>query len=262
MFLSILCLVLVTILIGIVIWHIVYTVAEVNKLGRSLRQRYQIDTVQNRRLLSDAAQLNQLSANVLKLNKSIMEVTGERLPATDKAVTELKQRANAQDALMASTSGSLNSMRTSIGVVTDDLKKLDALDKVVKSYSNMFDPEKKRVDAKTLCLDNECISAAQLKHLSPLMMAQQNQATSATPTFVTPSPTIPSSTIPSPTIPSSTTPSSTIPSSTIPTSTIPSSTIPSSTIPSSTIPSSTIPSSTIPSFATPTFATPTSTLQQ
>jgi hypothetical protein len=177
----IVCLVLVVILIGILIWHIWHNVSEVDKLNMSLRQQQKVDTEQNQRLLADAAQLGQLSSSLSELIKNIKDITDTRLPKIDKAADELRKKTETNQSEIATLAKDVQPRIAAIGValraIVDGLQGLgEVLDEVFKGYSSMIDPEKKRLDANMLCLDNECISAAQLKNL---MMAQQISTSTA-----------------------------------------------------------------------------------
>lgn len=192
--------VLIALLIGVVIWHIVYTVTQLRRIAAQLEQKGYVDAAQSRRLVTNNKQLKDLSTTVSGLKKDIVEVTGRRLPAAESAIKSANASISANlknmDASIKRTDASVKTLTSQISAQGQFMSDFDQqltdqkaahtsfvseVTPALKEYAAMIDTKQRRLMASHLCLDDKCIGAAQLMGLSPIELAKLKSPPLGTP---------------------------------------------------------------------------------
>ena len=280
--------VLIALLIGVVIWHIVYTVTQLRRIAAQLEQKGYVDAAQSRRLVTNNKQLKDLSTTVSGLKKDIVEVTGRRLPAAESAIKSANASISANlknmDASIKRTDASVNTLKSQISAQGQFMSDFDQqltdqkeahtsfvseVTPALKEYAAMIDATQRRLMASHLCLDDTCIGAAQLMGLSPIQLAKLTSPPGTTGTIGTPgtpgtlgtsSGDVPIITttemVPSRTSPTQVTQVTPTTMTTTPTMSTPTMSTPAMSIPTMSTPTMSTPTMSTPTMSTPTMSTP------
>jgi uncharacterized protein (DUF3084 family) len=174
-----------TIVFGLVIWNIIYTVTQLKDLHAQMNTRQWMDAAQNRKLLSTDDDVQSINASLSDTGLKLKDYDErlQKIESSDKTqnttLTQLRQQDSQHlsrvSALESSTSNlelDFQGLSQRTGQLEASTSSLDSSYMRLKNdMASIFDASNNKLMARQLCLDATCISQAQLLNISPAQVS-------------------------------------------------------------------------------------------